>query len=129
MKNQLEMAEKALLQGALTGLSSTLLHGRGTSVITPFGVVPMWALTGAVGASSAVVNDILHMYVFKEIPVNKKVRHELSIVLAAVTSGLLYNQALGLVNPALPEEYGYVNGILVGSGSEVLTGIMLDMLR
>lgn len=124
----IEFVEKAALQGALTGGGSYLLHGQ-SNIVTPLGEFPLWMTTSLIGASSSFVNDLLHRYVFSEIPINKKARHDVSFILGAVTSGLLYNQALGLVNPDLPKEFGYYQGLAVGGGSEVLSGLLLDMIR
>lgn len=124
----MEIAEKAFLQGSLTSVGSYTLHGN-SQIITPFGQYPLWMVTGVIGGSSSLVNDALHQYVFREIPVNKKAKHDISLVLSAVTSGLFYNQAMGLVNPDLPKEFGFYQGMAVGSGAELASALILDMIR
>ena len=124
----MELAEKAVLQGALTGGGSFLVHGR-QNIVTPVGTYPLWMVTSGIGTVSAVSSDLLHQYVFEEIPVNKKVRHNLSLVLSAVTSGLFYNLGLGIVNPDLPKEFGMLPGLAVGGGAELVSGLVLDMIR
>ena len=69
LEDTMAVAEKAALQGGLTGLSTALLHGSNRGIVTPMGTYPAWAVTAGIGAGSSLLNDVLHKYVFKEIPV------------------------------------------------------------
>ena len=127
----IHFAEKSIIHGATSAVGSIIVGGYKTQLILPFTSqrCPLWCAGGLAGVATSIINDIIHAYVLPEIPINKKVKSESAIVLGVGLSGLVFVSSLYALNPALPEEFGFLNSLGVGALSEVVAGYTLDMIR
>lgn len=128
-KQVTETLEKAAVQGALTCAATSLIYPVNGQVSTPLGSVPLCYVSAGLGAATSVTNDLLHNYVFSEIPVNKKVKNDVSLIVSLVSSGLMFNLGMSLIHEDLVKEFGMWKGLAIGSGTELASGLVLDMLR
>ena len=131
MSSFLHFAEKSLIHGAVSAAATTAIDGYKTRVIIPgFNYqCPLYCIGAIAGVVTSLANDALHTYVMPEIPINKKVRSEAAAVLGVALSGLIFVGSLYAVNPALPEEFGFLNSVGVGALSEIVSGYTLDIIR
>ena len=125
---------KALLQGGLTSLASVyyVLNTSNENMYIRISLLnrtlPVWAVAGALGSVSSLASDGLHKFVKKEVPINSKAQDEASMVLGALLSGGLFAGALYLTNASALQEYGMINAIGVGAGSEIASSFITNML-
>ena len=131
MSQFLHFAEKSLIHGAVSAVGSVIVGGFRSQVIIPIlnTRCPLYCIGALAGVATSFANDALHTYIMPEIPINKKVRSESASVLGIAMSGLIFVSALYAVNPALPEEFGFLNSLGVGAISEVVSGYTLDIVR
>ena len=131
MSQFLHFAEKSLIHGAVSAAGTVMVGGYRARVIISFlnTECPLYCVGAIAGVTTSIVNDVVHSYVLPEIPINKKVRSEAASVLGIALSGLIFVSSLYAVNPALPEEFGFLSSVGVGALSEVVSGYTLDMIR
>ena len=132
MSQFLHFAEKSLIHGGVSAVGASMVAGWRTTVNMPWistKACPIYVVGAIAGVLTSVVNDVVHSYVLPEIPINKKVRSESAAVLGIALSGLIFVGALYAVNPALPEEFGFLSSVGVGALSEVVSGYTLDLIR
>ena len=125
---------KALLQGGLTSLASVyyVLNTSNENIYIRIPMLnrtlPVWAVAGALGTISSFASDGMHKFIKKEIPINAKAQDEASLVLGALMSGGLFAGALYLTNPSALQEYGLINALAVGGGSELASSFITNMI-
>ena len=131
MSSFLHFAEKSLIHGAVSAAATTIVGGYKARVIIPYlnTECPLYCIGALAGIATSLANDAMHTYIMPEIPINKKVRSEAATVLGIAMSGLIFVGSLYAVNPALPEEFGFLNSVGVGALAEVVSGYTLDMIR
>ena len=131
MSSFLHFAEKSLIHGAVSAAATTVVGGYRAQVIIPFFKTrcPLYCVGGLAGIVTSFANDALHTYIMPEIPINQKVKSEAATVLGIAMSGLIFVGSLYAVNPALPEEFGFLNSVGVGALAEVVSGYTLDIIR
>lgn len=126
----LDMIEKAVLQGAVTGVATGVYFGVDQLAQVPYvGETKMCYVAVGVGAVASVLNDLVHSYVLDEIPINKKAEEEAALVVGAGTGALMYHFGLSAINPKLAADAGLVANCVIGGGSELGSSFLYNLFR
>lgn len=126
----LEMIEKAILQGAVTGVATCAYFGMEQLAQVPLlGETKMCYVGVGVGAVASVLNDLVHSYVLEEIPISKKAEEEAALVVGAGTGALMYHFGLSALNPKLASDAGLVANCVIGGGSELGSSFLYNLFR
>src|SRR5687767_6721115 len=117
---------KAGLQGAFSSVGSIYFFGMPARA-NMFGInIPLYAILGSGGIISSYLADLLHVMIKSEIPHNKKLQDETSMVLGmALSAGILYD-AISLSNPDLPSVFGIYRIMGICIVSEITGQILAD---
>ena len=86
-----QIVQKGIISGATAAVGiQVLLAGDKTSFVYGNRRIPVWQLMFGLGLSSALLNDAVSTYVLPHIQHNEKSRHLESMVLHAVSSGVIF---------------------------------------
>lgn len=126
----LHLAEKALIQGAITSCATGLYYGTGAVARIPYiGDTRLLYVAFGVGGITSLVNDYVHKFVKDEVHIKKKAEDQASMLLGAGIGAVAYHISLSVLNPALARDTGmYMNGA-IGAGSEIGGSFIYNLIR
>lgn len=125
----LNMIEKGVIQSAVTSGAVCYWMGCGTSALTNYGFLKSWQVGALAGAISSVTSDALHYLVKEETHLADKVNDMASMGLSVVSSGLVFNSALYILQPNMPNGYGLLAGMVTGAVSEYASSFVYNLLK
>ena len=126
----LYVAEKALIQGAVTGCATGLYYGINALANVPYiGNCKLAYVAFAVGGITSLANDAVHKFVKDEVHIAKKAEDQASMVLGAGIGAVMYHFALSAINPSLARDTGMYMNAAIGGGSEVAGSFLYNLVR
>ena len=98
----IEVVEKAGINGIIAGIGTAGYFGTDAVVTGLFGGdMPLYALTGVVGAIGSLLSDGLHLVMKDTIPISKKANDQASVLTGIAVNGVLFGATLYLYQPQL----------------------------
>ena len=124
---------KAVLQGALTSGGAVYLFTNSRQSlnlqIQLVGVsIPLWVATFGIGVASSFVEDAVHLWVKSEIPLRNKAKDEASLLVGALSGGLMMNAGLYALNTRAPFEFGMMSAMMLGTSASLLSSYGNDII-
>ena len=126
----MHLAEKAVIQGAITSCATGLYYGTSALARVPLvGDTKLMYVAFGVGSITSLLNDYVHKFVKDEVHIKKKAEDQASMVLGAGIGAVAYHISLSVLNPALARDTGmYLNGA-IGGGSELAGSFVYNLIR
>ena len=123
---------KSLISGATMSVASVMAVGRKAyftgTLFNTYYELPLWGISGVVGAVTSVVADGLHTLMEENIPLNKKITHELALASGIGLSTGAFCLTLYALNPSSVTEMGLVKLGLMGALSEVVSSYAINAI-
>lgn len=119
----MEAAEKAGINGLVTGAATAALFGTSAKVIAPMTnmTMPLYALTFLGGVASSFITDGFHIFMKDEIPVSKKANDRTSVIAGLAINAIVFAGLLEVTDPAIARDFGRMSALAVGAGTEWLS--------
>ena len=126
----LQVAEKSLIQGVITGCATGLYYGMGALANIPIvGNTKLIYVAFGVGGVTSLANDAIHKFVKDEVHIAQKAEDQASMVLGAGIGAIVYHFALSALNPALARDTGMMMNACIGGGSEIGGSFVYNLIR
>ena len=130
LNSYLGTAEKAGIQGAVTGAATCLYYGMNAVARVPFiGDTKLCYVAACVGVATSVADDLIHKFVKEEVQISKKAEDEASMVIGAGAGAAMYHLSLTAINPALAKDTGLLMNACIGGGSELAGSFIYNLIR
>lgn len=116
----MEAVEKAGINGVIAGVGTQLYFGTDIRVESPLGggSMPLFVLTGLVGAAGSLIGDGLHLAMKDVVPISKKANDRMSVLTGAAINGLSFAVLLYAYKPAILRDIGTTTAVLTGAAAE-----------
>ena len=123
---------KSLVSGSVMSLASIAAVGRQAyftgNLFGKYYELPIWSICGGVGAVASLVSDGIHTLMEENIPVNKKIDHQLAVATGiGITTGA-FALTLYSLNPSSIQEMGLLKIGLMGALSEITSSYVCNMV-
>ena len=120
--------EKAIIQGATTGIFTCIYYGSDARAVIPYiGATNLCYVGAGVGAISSIINDVAHSYIKEEIPIREKANDQMSVAVGVGIGALVYNYVLFLANPNLARDTGIIANSVIGGGGEFAGSFLYNL--
>lgn len=117
----MEAVEKSGINGLIAGVATATYFGTDPSVPPIFGTsrMPLYVLTGLVGAFGSLIGDGTHLLMKETIPVSKKFNDRASVITGLVVNGILFGGSLYVYQPEVLNDFGLFKAFALGATAEV----------